>query len=476
MISRGAGRDRGPFGPPLGPSPRLVRAVLPLLVAGGAACGDAAGERSFVPLPARATGDRAAIFAARSRERITRIEAIDLLGSDARWELSTSDPMTVELLLYDRDLGALGLEPGLVAAGPADSRRGLPPPSAVFELRVDGSGASPEGWSEPDRRSPALEAFRLPEDGSECPRVRVMNHPLPSELNGVVAGRLPGGEVLLGDTSGQMWLVSGAEVRPIAVHRAPDGPRPVLTSVAVAPDTGELYFGSNYGEIYQGSLDGDVLEVSFVAAAGTGSYLRFLQVVSGAPEVELYAMSVLGEIFHLVFGESFSRIHDFGRRGDLAGLQGFIWRPGEDGGEVLAVVAEDNRAASIRGGVVTYQDTGSPSGLVEVAEIEGLGPVVGNDLGQLYARVDGVWQPLGPTGVSLWLTVASSVEPGLFLFATAFGNVGLFRDGRSCGVAQLLPADPFWVVPIGPRSERRFIAFGDKPATAGLWYSELWLE
>lgn len=444
------------------------------LITNLAACGPSDAERSFLALPEGARSARSAVFSARDPARLTRMEALDLEASPAAWEIEAEDGLLVEALFYDRSLALLGLESGPITPGPAESRRGLPRGARVFELRLTEAGPSLEGWVERGERSATLEAFRLPEDGSECPRIRATSHSLPSDLNGVCAGRIPSGEVLLGDTSGQMWLVSEAGLSAVSVSH-PAGTVPVLTSIAVAPDTGELYFGSNFGELYRGTLDAGVLEVSFVARAPATTYLRFLQVVTAAPELELHAMSVLGEVFHFT-GGSFRLLHDFGRRGDLAGLQGFIQRQDDRGAEVLAVVAEDNRAASIRDEVVEMQETGSPSGLVEIAEIEGLGPVVGNDLGQLYARVDGRWQALGPTEVSLWLTVATSVEPGLFLFATAFGNVGLFRDGLSCGVQQLLPADPFWIEPVGDRAERRFIAFGDRPATAGLWYSELRLE
>lgn len=452
--------------------PRFVAALG--LITNLAACGRQDAERSYLAFPEGAGTARSAVFSARDAARLTRIEAIDLELSPAAWEVEAQDGLLVEALFYDRSPAVLGLDAGPITPGPAESRRGLPGGARVFELGLTEAGPSLEGWVERGEKSSALEAFRLPEDGSECPRLRVTNHSLPSDLNGVCAGRLPGGEVLLGDTSGKLWLVSDAGLSAVSVIH-PAGSAPVLTSIAVAPDTGELYFGSNAGELYRGTLDAGVLEVSFVARAPASTYLRFLQVVTGTPDVELHAMSVLGEVFHFTGGR-FRLLHDFGRGGDLAGLQGFIRRQDDRGPEVLAVVAEDNRAASIRDGVVELQETGSPSGLVEIAEIEGLGPVVGNDVGQLFARVEGRWQPLGPTDVSLWLTVVTSVEPGLFLFATAFGNVGLFRDGASCGVQQLLPADPFWVEPVGDRAERRFIAFGDRPATAGLWYSELRLE
>lgn len=415
---------------------------------------------------------RAMIIAAHTEGKLRAVEALDLENDSASWRQSFADNDLLEAIVYEDALSGLNIQPGPLTPGPADSRRGLPASTDNFELRLTASGPTTEGWVERASRSAALEAFRLPEDGTECPRLVATNHELPGGENGIFARRLPSGQVLLGDAAGRVWMTNGPELQTITRG---DGGTFTLTSAAVAPDTEELFFGTGGGQIHRGTLTGNVLDVSFVTVTAASGYLRFLDVVAATPTLELYTMSTFGELFHYAGGE-WTLLHDFGRSGGFAGLQGFTRVEGTNGREILAVVAEDNRVASIRDGVVEMQTTPSASGLISINLVEGLGPVAGNDLGQLFGRIDGTWQSLGPTGISLWLTVVTSVEPGLFIFASAFGSVGSFRGGVSCGASQLLPADPFWVVPVGPTAERRFIAFGDRTSADDAWYSELRLD
>lgn len=438
------------------------------------ACGIGDLEIALLPLPGQSEGARSLLVAAQEHGQIVSLDAIDLEAPSPFWRLPflVEADVLIEALVYEDDLATLSLVPGPVEQGPPTSRRRLPSEFARYWVTVTAAGPVPDGWVPRDERSAELDAVRLPDDGSYCPRVRVTNYSLPSPDNGAFAGRLPSGQVLLGDAAGNIWTTDGPLSNGLARN---EGDTFALTSFSVAPDTEELYFGAPHGEIHRGRIGGPELRTERVAKAPTEQSLRFLEVVSSSTSLELYTMSLLGQVFHYA-EPNWTLLYDFERPGGFARLQGLVRLEDEHGTEVLAVAAEDNRVVSIRNGIVELQDVGSAAGLVEIATVDWLGPVVGNAEGEIFARIDGSWQALGPTEVAVWLTVIDSVEPGLLVYLGAFGNLGLLRNGASCGATQLLPGDPFWLVPVGPVSERRFIGYGDTPANAGLWYTEVRLE
>lgn len=313
----------------------------------------------------------------------------------------------VELLLFGSSLMSMELDSGPMAL--SEGGKSLPAASRTFS--ADLTAGAEATWRETPRAELRVDRLRFHRDRGPDPCVRLSGPITNPDTIGSRARVLPMGpqEALIAAGSSLFWysaegLTAGPSIECFQDGFAEDG-------VATVSDC--------QGRVWRVERAEDPRVVTSTVPGRTDW-------VDGSAEsdgLELFSLSASGEIFEYSGGV-------WARAGALVGLDpdtdrvnrlGTVLRLGPANAAI--VLASDSRVAFVDGSNVSFEDSGADAGLTSLLQVEGVGIVAGNAMGQFFVSRGERLDFLGEAETAFWVVSMAEFRDG-FVYGTPFGNLG----------------------------------------------------
>ncbi len=413
-----------------------MRATFGISAAALAAAACAPSDVLFVPRPPL---DRGALILAIDRadhEPRFTVRAMEVAGPEAILRppetIAPDESVRLEVLLYEDDLDALGLEPGPLAAVTDEEapRRALPATDDVFRLELPNESPA---WIDAGAPSEALAAYRIDDPGPlDCVRFVAEPFALADDSHAEMALVLSSTVVLIGQQSGsvQRWTPDG--LQPVTVSP------PVTLSDGVRDEVaGGWWFMTRSGWLYRGEVIGGAhIELEYFGrtnATGVlgGRHRIALRYEGGAPAIYSTRSAGLVERFDANGSEV---LHTFDDGGFGAHT---ILTPD---GDVIAAASGNTSVVRIEpDGTLTVEQLPASAGFTAAAYVDGIGVVLGSSDGRFFAGGDRPWAEVGHSPLTVFPYAIHGYDDG-FLYGAAFGAGGQYLPEGYCAVEEHLAA------------------------------------
>lgn len=210
-------------------------------------------------------------------------QAIDM-GAIAPLERPLEEDVRVTVLLYTHTLDEMGMREGALEL----SEGGQPLPEADLTLEAHPLPGTKASWSEVQRRSAAVDAFRI---ATPCRSFS----PQTLELGAspaVFSVGVAGDGVLIGSEDGSLHIFAGAERKATLTPNAR-----FKTAMRDPLDARVVWFGAAGGEIWRGEVDAVLSSIDFTRTSTLGSQDDVL-FLDGDPSSDLFAQLSGRQVFH----------------------------------------------------------------------------------------------------------------------------------------------------------------------------------
>ena len=427
---------------------RLGFAVGALLA--GVACSS---EQTLVWAPLPPADEAKALVIGVHRSSGFEVHAVDLAPHAPTFEIPIDagggEEVRLEALAYRVPLARLGLVEGPVGAAEGASARPLPPAWDVHETVVRG-GVVTTGWAESEQPSGALSGFRIKDGVSPCLAVTSRTFEVNSESPGVLAVPLGDGRVLASTSDGdrKAYVVTASGTHALS-------PPTRLLSGFRSGD-GSVWLGGERGQMWRATVTDQVSLIRAVGSSTPAEDLRWLDGRYDGVELEAFALTGYGTVHRFSRGQ-WTSVHQF------ASLPGDDLRAGVawvGPGEALAVWRYDRRLVRWRNGDTRLIESPDPHGLVAVADVPGIGVVVGTRSGDAIIRRNDRWWPVGPQHGRSEGTAAIAAFEGGFVYTPDAGRLGQYHAGWGvCPEAEVSDHVTWDIAKLGPMD---FVLVGDR--------------
>lgn len=339
-------------------------------------------------------------------------------GSAPRYPTFTR-PAEIDLyaVSFSCPLEILGLEPGRqVIAGEPTERLELPEPRRVLSSH---DGAAQTSWEETELEpvDALLRSVEVPEDNL-C---RLYGVQLAPPRQGFRVGTstptvvvpLTGDTALIGNADGAFFVVdSSQDVRPLP-HISPDTPR----RAGFVRDDGEVVLVGRDGTVARGyPLESDFT----IVHTGGATVADFLQVDgSKSGPLEIFRTSWFGFVRTILpqgplerfDGQRWEQLTD-GKGSFSHGTYSVAWLgPGH---AIAAGVVDEVKLARYDSGEVTFEDLPNDMAVQQIANLPGIGVVIGTRRDRIIRMVDGEWRLDDGSAVGGGIRGIAATERGFF--------------------------------------------------------------
>lgn len=386
------------------------------------------------------------------------------VGGDGQVRVSAADPtapaieipvsegaVALELRAFEVSLATLQLAVGPVpAAAPGEPSAALP--AGVLTQRAELTGAVASPWT--DGALEDVQRFQR-RVSTGCGTFTTTVASLPSSGHVSWVQSIDGRTVLLGTASYDTVLVEvGQPARTVAVR----SPTPALLESAFRDERGALWLGDRGGGLWRGRLTGLELTLEPVVGPSNVGRIEALDGDPSAPEAQLFAITSSGAVVRLA-GDRFDEIDRFALGFETGGYAFTLAWLGRD--DLLH--AHSGSAAVLRwrnGGTTSEALNSGGAGVMSLDHFPDgrVAASMGSGLIAVFDRTTG-WERFERAPISLDIRVSYAIEGG-FVYAGAYGYVGLWRAEEGFCPIQEMPLAPHSVFFIRPFGER-MIALGE---------------